>query len=91
MMELLREEIMQMMRKVKLPPEIVEMAGGDPEEFAGFVTQVAQLVATCMVREHKTSRVELAMLAYEFCWTRAQAEMARQALVLNEAWLGDLR
>lgn len=78
--------VKEALRDVKLPPEILTLAGGDSEEFASFVTQVAHLAATCMVNGMQYGADDVAVIADVQGWTRAQEEMVCAVLVLNGGW-----
>lgn len=78
--------VKEAVRDVKLPPEILSLAGGDSEEFASFVTQVAHLAATCMVNGTQCGPEEVAVIADMQGWTQAQEEMACAVLALNGCW-----
>ena len=86
MMKSYEDRLRAQMRGVVMPPKILELGGGDLEELSEYATSVASLVAVCMLNNKMMSSTELAIVAYEYGWTRRQKEMAADVLRLNGVW-----
>lgn len=76
------------LRKVKMPLDVLTVGSGDPDELSEYVAQVGHLAATCAVTDRQISSTELAVIAYEYGWTREQKRMAAKALRMNDVWRG---
>ena len=74
------------LRKVKMPPDVLAIGSGDPDELSEFITQLGYLAATCATTDRQISSTELAVIAYEYGWTREQKRMAAKALKMNDVW-----
>ena len=74
------------LRKVKMPPDVLTIGSGDPDELSEYTAQVAYLAATCATTDRQISSTELAVIAYEYGWTREQKRMAAKALKMNDVW-----
>lgn len=80
------DQVRAQIRGVVMPPQILELGGGDPEELSEYATTVAALVAGCMLVGRMMGSTELAIVAYEYGWTRRQTEVAAQVLRMNDVW-----
>ena len=80
------ERVRATMRGVRLPIDVLEVASGDPDEVSEFIARVSALAAGCIVDGKRVTSTELAMIAYEYGWTRRQKEMAAEVLRLNDVW-----
>ena len=79
------DQVRETMRHIRMPVEVLEMAAG-PDELSGYATTVASLAAGCMVDDKAVSSTELAVIAYQYGWTRRQTEVAAQVLRMNDVW-----
>lgn len=80
------KDVSATLRKVKMPPDVLTVGSGDPDELSEYVAQVGHLAATCAVTDRQISSTELAVIAYEYGWTREQKRMAAKALKMNDVW-----
>lgn len=48
------------LRKVKMPPGVLTIGSGDPDELSEFITQLGYLAATCATTDRQISSTELA-------------------------------
>lgn len=78
-------QVRETMRQIRMPVEVLEMAAG-PDELSEYATTVASLAAGCMVDNKAVSSTELAVIAYQYGWTRRQTEVAAQVLRMNDVW-----
>lgn len=76
------------LRKVKMPPDVLTIGSGDPDELSEYTAQIAYLAATCATTDRQISSTELAVIAYEHGWTREQKHMAAKTLKMNDVWRG---
>ena len=79
------DQVHEQMRHVRMPTDVLDMAAG-PEELSEYATAVASLAAGCMVDNKSVSSTELAVIAYQYGWTRRQTEIAAEVLQLNDVW-----
>lgn len=62
-------DVSSALRKVKMPPDVLTIGSGDPDELSEFITQLGYLAATCATTDCQISSTELAVIAYEYGWT----------------------
>lgn len=74
------------LRKVKMPPDVLTVGSGDPDELSEYIAQVGHLAATCATTDRQISSTELAVIAYEYGWTRRQKDVAADVLKMNDVW-----
>lgn len=79
-------DVSSALRKVKMPPDVLTIGSGDPDELTEFVTQLSYLAASCATTDRQISSTELAVIAFEYGWTREQKNMAAEALKMNDVW-----
>lgn len=79
-------DVSSALRKVKMPPDVLTIGSGDHDELSEFITQLGYLAATCATTDRQISSTELAVIAYEYGWTREQKRMAAKALKMNDVW-----
>lgn len=80
------ERVRATMRGARLPLDVLEVASGDPDEVSEFVARISALAAGCIVDGKMVNSTELAMIAYQYGWTRRQTEVAAQVLRMNDVW-----
>lgn len=83
---MMARDVSATLRKVKMPPDVLTIGSGDPDELSEYVAQVGHLAATCATTDRQISSTELAVIAYEYGWTREQKRMAAEALKMNDVW-----
>lgn len=79
-------DVSSALRKVKMPPDVLTIGSGDPDELTEFILQLGYLAATCATTDRQISSTELAVIAYEYGWTRRQKDVAADVLKMNDVW-----
>ncbi len=81
-----KNKLAKAIRRVKMPPEVLE-ASGDVAELA---STIAAIVAGCQLDNKTTSGVEAAIISFHQGWSKEEKDLFIECLKLNDVWRGAL-
>ena len=86
MREKRNNELVEAMRKVKVPPEVLETS----VDVAELASTIAGLVAGCILDGKTMSGVEAAIISFHQGWSKEEKDLFIECLKLNDVWRGAL-
>lgn len=80
------KDVSSALRKVKMPPDVLTIGSGDPDELTEFISQLSYLAATCATTDRRSARQSWRSSRTSTAGTREQKRMAAKALKMNDVW-----
>ena len=81
-----KNKLAKAIRRVKMPPEVLEVSG-DVGELA---STIAVIVAGCVLDKKTMSGPETAIISFHQGWSKEEKDLFIECLKLNDVWRGSL-